>query len=152
MIAENGTELALNRALEREDLQATAENIHRNFAIAKWLENPSTWDLKMFIDEISNSLEENNHITPVHEEHLIATLGVQMEIYVACWKHIKVNGLTQGFRNNVIGKNPHIAIGDKALSKVMLLMKELGLTEILKVVKKTAMDLAIEELMKGPPK
>jgi phage terminase small subunit len=75
-----------------------------------------------------------------------------MEIYVACWKHIKKNGLTQGFRNNVISKNPHIAIGDKALSKVMLLMKELGLTEKLKVVKKTAMDLAIEELMKGPPK
>jgi phage terminase small subunit len=152
MTVKNFTRTALEIAAESGDLQTMAEDMDREFTIAKWLEDPYTWDLKTFIDEISGSLDENNHITPVHEEHLIATLGVQMEIYVACWKHIKENGLTQGFRNNVIGKNPHIAIGDKALSKLMLLMKELGLTEKLKVIKKTPMDLAIEELIKGPPK
>ena len=121
------------------------------FDFYEWIEDPTKWSRKVFINQIKAVLKKKDQAIPLNEEHLIATLGVQMEIYVSCWRQIKQDGLVVSFRNKVIGANPHCAIADKALSKVMLLMKDLALSEKLKIIKQTPEDLLIEEIMRGPP-
>ena len=120
------------------------------FDFYAWIEDPTKWSRKVFISQIKAVLEKKDQAIPLNEEHLIATLGVQMEIYVSCWRQIKQDGLVVSFRNKVIGANPHCAIADKALSKIILLMKDLALSEKLKMVVKTPEDLLVEEIMRGP--
>ena len=52
-----------------------------------------------------------------------------MEIYVKCLKGVAKGGIITQFNNGAtVGPNPFLTAGDKALSRAIILMNELGLT------------------------
>ncbi len=60
---------------------------------------------------------------------LVGMLASQIDIYVSSVKELKISGLVINFNNGVtVGSNPHMTIADKALNRVIQIMKELELS------------------------
>ena len=96
---------------------------------AEWLDNPKKWDRSKFIEETSDFLWETYGIGSDQDKHVLAALASQIEIYVKCWNGVQQKGIVSVFNNGqTIGPNPFLTAGDKALSRAIVLMNELGLT------------------------
>lgn len=105
------------------------EKVRARVPKAEWLDNPKKWDRSKFIEETSDFLWETYGIGSDQDKHVLAALASQIEIYVKCWNGVQQKGIISVFNNGqTIGPNPFLTAGDKALSRAIVLMNELGLT------------------------
>lgn len=105
------------------------ENVRRRVPKANWLDDPDAWDRDEFIRETSDFLWDTYGIGSNQDKHILAALAMQLDIYVKCCKGIAQGGIITKFNNGAnIGPNPFLTAGDKALSRAIVLMNELGLT------------------------
>ena len=125
-------------------------HINARIPFCEWLDKPSLWDRRAFVKETSDYLWDKGQIGSNLDSHLLGAIAAQMEIFVNCWDHIQKNGLIQEFRNETIGQNPHLAIGDKALARAVVLMNEIGLTKDLRAKEVVADEKDWTEFLKGP--
>lgn len=117
---------------------------------AEWLDNPQNWNKQKFITETSNFLWEAYEIGSNQDKHALAILASLLETIVISNIDIEKNGLVVTHSNGVTGKNHHVDIRDKAITRAVLLMNELGLTPKgrLPVVQKMSPQIAA--LLAGP--
>jgi P27 family predicted phage terminase small subunit len=105
------------------------EAVRQRVPKADWLDNPDAWDRDVFVRETSDFLWETYGIGCNQDKHVLAALANQMDIYIKCIKGIQKGGIITQFNNGAtIGPNPFLTAGDKALSRAIVLMNELGLT------------------------
>jgi phage terminase small subunit len=105
------------------------ESVRQRVPKANWLDEPNAWDRNEFIKETSDFLWETYGIGSNQDKHILAALANQMEIYIKCMKGVAKGGIITQFNNGAtIGPNPYLTAGDKALSRAIVLMNELGLT------------------------
>ena len=134
----------------KNQLYIKADLIKTKIPFCDWIDDPAKWNRANFLEEVSEYLWIKAGIGSNLDKHLLGALGAQMEIFVKCWEHIQRYGLIQEFRNETIGQNPHIAIGDKALARAIVIMNEIGLTKELRNKEvKPGKDL-YTDLLKGP--
>lgn len=113
----------------RHDAQPLPDKVRARVPKADWLDNPDTWDRDKFIKETSDFLWETYGIGSDQDKHVLAALATQIEIFVQCWKGVQKGGIITKFNNGAtIGPNPYLTAGDKALTRAVVLMNELGLT------------------------
>lgn len=105
------------------------EAVRQRVPKADWLDNPDAWDRDKFIEETSEFLWQTYGIGSAQDQHILAALANQMEIYIRCMKGVAKGGIITQFNNGAtVGPNPFLTAGDKALSRAVVLMNELGLT------------------------
>lgn len=96
---------------------------------ADWLEHPEKWNRNKFVKETSAFLWDVYAIGSDQDKHVLAALAAQLDIYVRCWKEIQKYDLVIEYNGGAtMGANPYFTLGDKALSRAIVLMGELGLT------------------------
>ena len=96
---------------------------------ADWLDDSDSWNRDVFIQETSDFLWETYGIGSNQDKHVLAALANQMEIYIKCMTGVNKGGIVTTFNNGAtVGPNPYLTAGDKALSRAVVLMNELGLT------------------------
>ena len=134
--------------ISKNDLitSSTYQPIH----IAKWIDNPNSWNKHFFISATSKFLWDSYANNAEQDQHTIAILAEILETIVLCCKDISINGLVVIHHNGVSGKNHHVEIRDKAISKAILLMNELGLTPKGRFPIKAKIDPEIQRFMRGP--
>ena len=130
MISELPKNLHLIHGTKKADsINALTKNVKSRIPKADWLDNPDAWDKNLFIQETSEFLWEIYGIGSDQDKHLLAALANQMDIYIKCMKGVTKGGIiTQFNAGQTVGPNPFLTAGDKALTKVIALMNELGLT------------------------
>lgn len=105
------------------------ENVRSRVPKAEWLDNPESWDRTKFIQETSDFLWETYGIGSDQDKHVLAALATQIEIYVRCWKGVQEEGIITEFNGGkTVGPHPYLTAGDRALTRAVVLMNELGLT------------------------
>lgn len=93
------------------------------------MDNPSAWSKKRFIEETSEFLFTVYGIGNDQDKHTLAMLADQIDLYVKCCKSIEEEGIIAEYnQGKTIGPNPHIPIRNKALTLIIQLMNEMGLT------------------------
>ena len=98
-------------------------------AIVSWLDEPDTWNRDYFLEKTKNYLFKKNGVLDMADIQLVGMLASQIEIYVSSVQELKSSGLVINFNNGVtMGPNPHMTIADKALNRVVQIMKELELS------------------------
>ena len=130
MISELPKNLHLIHGTKKADsINALTKNVKSRIPKADWLDNPDAWNRNVFIQETSDFLWETYGIGSDQDKHLLAALANQMDIYIKCMKGVAKGGIiTQFNAGQTVGPNPFLTAGDKALTKVIALMNELGLT------------------------
>jgi hypothetical protein len=118
--------------------------------LAHWVSNPNTWDKYQFIQEASDFIWNAYGHSTDQDKHSLAMLAEILETFVICCKDIAKNGLVVTHHNGVTGKNHHVDIRDKAVTKAVLLMNELGLTPKGRFPFKQKLDPEFEKFMRGP--
>lgn len=109
--------------------EALPENVRLRIPKAVWLDDPDAWDRDKFVRETSDFLWDTYGIGSNQDQHVLAALAAQLDIYVQCWQGVQRDGIITEFNNGqTIGPNPYLTAGDKALSRAIVLMNELGLT------------------------
>lgn len=127
-------------------------SIKKRIPKAEWMDNPSAWDKEKFIEETSEFLFEVYGIGSDQDKHTLTMLADHIELYVACCKGIKKNGIvTQFNEGKTIGPNPYISIRNKTMTLIIQLMNELGLTPRSRLsAGKAEEGGALEKFLKGP--
>ena len=96
---------------------------------AEWLEHPEKWERQFFITSVSRYLSQKNGSVDIADEHLLNMLASQIEIYVQSILKLRNDGLVITFNGGVtVGPNPCVAIADKALHRIVQVMKELEIS------------------------
>lgn len=105
------------------------DSIKQRIPKAYWVDNPDAWDKDRFINETSEFLFSVYGIGNEQDQHTLAMLADQIELYVECSKGIKSGGIVCEYNEGkTIGASPYITIRDKTLKSCIQLMNELGLT------------------------
>ncbi len=122
---------------------------------AEWLDDPDLWNESGFVTETSEHLFKVYGNTCAIDRHLIGTLASEISLYVKCLVAIKKEEVVVEFNNGkTVGANPYVSIKNDAITKIVMLMNQLGMTPRdrlkNKVSEPTAEDEAIAELMLGP--
>ena len=119
-----------------------------------WLVNPDNWEKERFSDEIVDFIECSQGINAYPNMVLIGMLTHQIDIYVECSRQITQNGLIEGYnKGTTTGPSLYFSMADKALNRVLQIMKELGLTPTHRVGvvrSQSPESLAIKEFLAGP--
>jgi P27 family predicted phage terminase small subunit len=98
-------------------------------AISTWLDKPGSWNRENFLEKTQTYLFKKNGVLDMADIQLIGMLASQIEIYVTSVQELKSSGLVINFNNGVtMGPNPHMTIADKALNRIVQIMKELELS------------------------
>jgi P27 family predicted phage terminase small subunit len=94
-----------------------------------WLDEPDSWNRDDFLEKTKSYLFKKNGVLDMADMQLVGMLASQIDIYVSSVKELKISGLVINFNNGVtVGPNPHVTIADKALNRVVQIMKELELS------------------------
>ena len=105
------------------------ESIRKRIPEAPWMENPDAWDRKEFVRSTSEFLFTVYGIGNEQDQHTLAMLANQIDLYIKCCKGINKNGIVTTYNDGkTIGPNPYIAVSQKTLTLCIQLMNELGLT------------------------
>ena len=105
------------------------ESVKKRIPEAEWMTNPTSWNKTVFVAETADYLFDVYGIGSDQDKHVLAALATQIEVYVKCWQGVQKGGIIARFNNGqTIGPNPFLTAGDKALSRAIVLMNELGLT------------------------
>ncbi len=98
-------------------------------AIVSWLDEPDSWNRDHFLEKTKSYLSKKNGVLDMADIQLVGMLASQIEIYISSVQELKSSGLVINFNNGVtMGPNPHMTIADKALNRVVQIMKELELS------------------------
>lgn len=118
---------------------------------ADWLDEPDKWDKAKFIQETSDFLWEVYGIGSDQDKHILAALATQLDIYVRCWRELQHADIVVSYNNGAtVGPNPYFTAGDRALSRAVVLMNELGLTPKGRLASKTQEGGKYAKLLSGP--
>jgi phage terminase small subunit len=94
-----------------------------------WMAGIDAWDRDKFLVSAKDFLLKKNGVIDASDVQLLAMLTTQIGLYVISIKAINCEGPVIAFNRGVtLGPNPHISIADKALNRILQLMKELELT------------------------
>ncbi len=91
--------------------------------------NPDKWDKNEYVADIIKFVEQTQGINTYPNLVLIGLLANQIDIYVKCSQEITKSGLVEFYNKGATsGPSLHFSMADKALNRIVQLMKELGLT------------------------
>lgn len=117
------------RGKSTQNTASIPDSIKKRIPEAEWLNNPSAWNRKTFIDETSNYLFEVYGIGSEQEKTTLSMLADQVETYVTCVAGIAETGLVVEYNDGkTTGASPYVGIKNKAATLIIQLMNELGLT------------------------
>lgn len=138
-----------SRRLQAAEIPA---NIKQRIPQADWVENPDAWDKQKFIADTSEFLFTVYGIGNEQDQHTLAMLAEEIELFVQCTKGIRKNGIITVFNEGkTIGPNPYITVRDKALKSSIQLMNELGLTPRSRLAAgKTEDESPLAKFLQGP--
>lgn len=138
-----------SRAAKAVDIPAS---VKQRIPKAYWVDNPEMWDKDRFISETSEFLFTVYGIGNEQDQHTLAMLADQIELYVQCSASIKRKGIITKYNDGkTLGPNPYIPIRDKALKSCIQLMNELGLTPRSRLAAgKTEDESPLAKFMQGP--
>jgi len=128
------------------------ESLRKRIPPAEWLDNPQAWSKQKFILETSDFLYLTYGIGNDQDKHTITMLADQMDLYIQCNKGISEQGIISEYNDGkTVGPNPHVAIREKTLAKIILLMNELGLTPRSRLsTGKTEENSSVAKFLRGP--
>jgi len=119
-----------------------------------WLTSPDAWEKEKFSNNIVEFIEQTQGLNAYPDMVLIGMLTHQIDLYVECSRHLAQKGLVADYNKGVTtGPSLYFSMADKALNRILQIMKELGLTpgHRVGVVRSTApQSLALEALLAGP--
>lgn len=119
-----------------------------------WLSDHAAWDKEKFTSDIVTFIEQTQAVNAYPNMVLIGMLAHQIDLYVQCTRQMAQTGLVGAYNKGVTsGPSLYFSMADKALNRVLQLMKELGLTPNHRVgtLRSTNPEaLAFEEFMAGP--
>jgi len=121
----------------------------REANLAKWLENPDSWDKEVFAGEVNQAMISAYGMEVSFDEHLITMLADQMDTYVKATKALLNEELIEYANNGARMANPNQKVRDCSLARVMQLLTMLGLVPSGRP-KKSAAPNEIDELLEGP--
>jgi P27 family predicted phage terminase small subunit len=115
---------------EEEDLDTDAGfEIKKRIPHAEWLNDPLAWSEDKFINETSELLFQLYGNSCFIDRHLLGLLASEIGIYIKCLQRIKQDELVATFNNGkTTGANPFISIKNDAITKIIALMNQLGLS------------------------
>ena len=94
-----------------------------------WLSDPDKWDKDQFSYDMITFIEQTQGANAYPNMVLIGMLSHQIELYVECSRQLALKGLVADYNKGVtIGPSLYFSMADKALNRIMQIMKELGLT------------------------
>jgi len=118
-----------------------------------WLSDPDKWDKDQFSNDMGTFIEQTQGANAYPNMVLIGMLSHQIELYVECSRQLALKGLVADYNKGVtIGPSLYFSMADKALNRVVQIMKELGITpshRIGKVSSTSPEALEFEEFMAG---
>jgi len=118
-----------------------------------WLTEPDAWDKSKFSGEIVRFIEQTQGVNAFPNLILIGMLAQQIDLYVQCTSQIANSGLLEVYNKGVTsGPSPYFNMADKALNRILQIMKELGLTpshRVGKVLVNSPDALEFEKFMAG---
>ena len=119
-----------------------------------WLTSPEAWEKEKFSSNIVEFIEQTQGLNAYPDMVLIGILTHQIDLYVECSRQIADKGLVADYNKGVTsGPSLYFSMADKALNRILQIMKELGLTPGHRVgfVKSvTRESLEMEALLAGP--
>ena len=119
-----------------------------------WLTSPEAWEKEKFSNNIVEFIEQTQGLNAYPDMVLIGLLTHQIDLYVECSRQIAVNGLVADYNKGVTtGPSLYFSMADKALNRILQIMKELGLTPghrvgVVKAVTKESLEM--EAFLAGP--
>ena len=119
-----------------------------------WLTSPEAWEKEKFSNNIVEFIEQTQGLNAYPDMVLIGVLTHQIDIYVECARQMAQKGLVEDYNKGVTsGPSLYFSIADKALNRIMQIMKELGLTPghrvgVVKLVTKESLEM--EAFLAGP--
>jgi len=119
-----------------------------------WLTSPEAWEKEKFSNNIVEFIEQTQGLNAYPDMVLIGLLTHQIDLYVECSRHIAEKGLVADYNKGVTsGPSLYFSIADKALNRILQIMKELGLTPghrvgVVKLVTKESLEM--EAFLAGP--
>jgi hypothetical protein len=122
--------------------------------LCNWLIDPDKWQKERFSAEIIQFIENSQGINAYPNMVLIGMLAHQIDLYVECTKQIAQKGLIEGYNKGATtGPSIYFNMADKALNRIIQIMKELGITpmhRIGQVKVKSQESIDIEAFLAGP--
>jgi P27 family predicted phage terminase small subunit len=116
--------LNIVKNVRKKSTESKTANLMPNY-----LGNPDEWDKAAFFESTKQFLLKKNGVLDIADIQLIEMLASQIEIYFASVCELKTAGLIINFNNGVtLGPNPYMNIADKALNRIVQVMKELELS------------------------
>jgi len=119
-----------------------------------WLTSPEAWEKEKFSNNIVEFIEQTQGLNAYPDMVLIGMLTHQIDLYVECSRQIAEKGLVAEYNKGVTsGPSLYFSMADKALNRILQIMKELGLTPghrvgVVKAVTKESLEM--EALLAGP--
>ena len=141
------------------DNQIETPSIHMRQSLSEefnchWLTEPDAWDKSFFSSEVVRFIEQTQGVNAFPNLILIGMLAQQIDLYVQCTRQIASHGLLEFYNKGATsGPSLYFSIADKALNRILQLMKELGITPAHRIgtVRLTSADaLEFESFMSGP--
>jgi len=118
-----------------------------------WLSDPNKWDKDKFSNDMITFIEQTQGANAYPNMVLIGMLSHQIELYVECTRQLAQRGLVADYNKGVtIGPSLYFSMADKALNRVLQIMKELGITPSHRVGKVRSVNpeaLEFEQFMAG---
>jgi P27 family predicted phage terminase small subunit len=118
-----------------------------------WFNKPELWSKDDFLTKTQNYLFKKNGVLDLADQQLLAMLASQIEVYISSVKDLKSSGLVINFNNGVtVGPNPHLNIADKALNRIVQIMKELELSPKARAGYRSNYEMSLEmkRFLEGP--
>ena len=141
--------LPANLHIIEKKRETLPEKVRAVLGAAPWLSDPKSWNRDAFVKQIDDAMAAAHGQGHAIDCHLIGLLISQLEVYIQCWQALQSEGLVCSFNSGQTpGKNPYLAIADKALGRAATLLGELGLSPKTRPPSKPTGRFA--ELMAGP--
>ena len=116
-----------------------------------WLTSPEAWDKEKFSVNIVEFIEQTQGLNAYPDMVLIGMLTHQIDLYVVCSRQLAQKGLVADYNKGVTsGPSLYFSMADKALNRILQIMKELGITPSHRVGKVRSISpeaLDVEEFM-----
>ena len=120
----------------------------------EWLTDPAAWNKEKFTSDIATFILHTQGVNAYPNTVLIGMLAQQIDLYVQCTLKMAQTGLVEVYNNGVTtGPSLYFSMADKALNRILQIMKELGLTPShrIGVVRSTTPEaLKMEAFLAGP--
>ena len=118
-----------NFHIVRSNLKKQRQVIVPKVLTCDWLTSPEAWEKEKFSSNIVEFIEQTQGLNAYPDMVLIGMLTHQIDLYVECSRQIAEKGLVADYNKGVTsGPSLYFSMADKALNRILQIMKELGLT------------------------